>query len=205
MSNRLKSAGIIALCALPLTACATTSFVSSWKAPDVQSMQGEGSKVVAVVMHKNEAARRAAEDALAREITRRGGQGVALYSLAPGAQPDETAVKAALEAAEIDAIVVLRPVGSQQEVYSTPTMYSGPSYRGFYGGYYGYGWGGAWGPSEIRTNTIVHVETLVYSVKQNKLVWAGQTKTTNPQQVDAFVRELAGATAKELRKQGIIG
>jgi hypothetical protein len=204
MSNRLKFA-VIALCALPLTACATTSFVSSWKAPEAQPMKAEGSKVAAVVMHKNEAARRAAEDALAREITRRGGQGVPLYSLAPGEQPDEATVKAALDNAEVDVVVVLRPVGSEQQVYSTPTMYAGPSYRGFWGGYYGYGWGGAWSASEIRTNTIVHVETLVYSVKQNMLVWAGQTKTTNPQQVDAFVRELADATAKELKKLGIIG
>ena len=57
---------------------------------------------------------------------------------------------------------------------------------------------------EIRTNTIVSVETLVYSLKQNKLVWGGQSKTTNPSSVDKLVKTLATATAKELQKQGLI-
>jgi hypothetical protein len=51
----------------------------------------------------------------------------------------------------------------------------------------------------------VSVETLVYSLKQNKLVWAGQSQTTNPNNVDSFVREVATAAAQELRKHGLIG
>jgi hypothetical protein len=45
---------------------------------------------------------------------------------------------------------------------------------------------------------------MVYSLRQNKLVWAGQSRTTNPRDVDAFVRKLAAATAKELQKQGLL-
>ena len=52
-------------------------------------------------------------------------------------------------------------------------------YGGFYGGFYGYGWGAAYSPGYLRTDTIVHVETLVYDLNQNKLVWAGQSKTRN--------------------------
>jgi hypothetical protein len=82
-------------------------------------------------------------------------------------------------------------------------------YGGYYGGYYGHGWGATWGPptmsgGEIRTDTIVIVETLVYSLKQNKLVWGGQSRTTNPQDVDELVSELAAAVAEELEKQGLI-
>jgi hypothetical protein len=77
-------------------------------------------------------------------------------------------------------------------------------YGPYWGGYYGYGWGGAWGATEIRTNTIVSVETLVYSLKQNKLVWAGQSKTTNPSNVDSFIRELARTAAREMRKAKLL-
>jgi len=65
--------------------------------------------------------------------------------------------------------------------------------------------GRPWGGTEIRTDTIVSVETLVYSLRQNKLVWAGQSQTTNPGKVDGFVREIATAAAQEMRKQGLIG
>jgi hypothetical protein len=78
-------------------------------------------------------------------------------------------------------------------------------YRGYWGGYYGAGWGASYmSGGEIRTDTIVSVETLVYSLKQNKLVWAGQSRTTNPSNVEALVKKLAGATASELQKQGLI-
>ena len=81
----------------------------------------------------------------------------------------------------------------------------GPSYGPYWGGYYGYGWGGAWGGGvDVRTNTIVTVETLVYSLQQNKLIWAGQSNTTNPSKVDNFVRELATAARREMTKAGLL-
>jgi hypothetical protein len=190
-----------------LSACATTGFVSTWKAPDAQPLQLSGAKVAAVVMIGNEAARRAAEDALAREITAHGAQGVAMYTIQPEARPDnEQAVRAAVEGAGVAGAVVMRPVGKEKEVVATPVAYSGPMYGGYWGGYYGYGWGSpyAYGGTEIRTDTIVSIETLVYSLRQNKLVWAGQSKTTNPTGVDQLVKETSTAVALELQKQGLI-
>jgi hypothetical protein len=190
-----------------LSACATTGFVSTWKAPDAQPLQLSGAKVAAVVMIGNEAARRAAEDALAREITAHGAQGVAMYTIQPEARPDnEQAVRAAVEGAGVAGAVVMRPVGKEKEVVATPVAYSGPMYGGYWGGYHGYGWGSpyAYGGTEIRTDTIVSIETLVYSLRQNKLVWAGQSKTTNPTGVDQLVKETSTAVALELQKQGLI-
>jgi hypothetical protein len=99
--------------------------------------------VVALVMTQNASARRAAEDALARELTALCAQGVAAYTLLPDAQAkDEAAAKAALSASGAVGVVVMRPVAREQEVSSTPsTMYMGPRYRGFWGGGdYGDGW-----------------------------------------------------------------
>jgi hypothetical protein len=58
--------------------------------------------------------------------------------------------------------------------------------------------------STMSTNTIVSVETLVYSLKQNKLVWSGKSKTTNPPELIKFVKKLAADAAKELEKQGLL-
>jgi hypothetical protein len=204
--NRFSTCGTI-LAAVMMSACATTGFVSTWKAPDAAPLQVSGSKVAAVVMIRNEAARRAAEDALAREITAHGAQGVAMYTIAPEARPDnEQAVRAAVEGAGVAGAIVMRPVGKEKEVVSTPVAYGGPMYGGYWGGYYGYGWGSpyAYGATEIRTDTIVSIETLVYSLRQNKLVWAGQSKTTNPTGVDELVKETSAAVAMQLQKQGLI-
>jgi hypothetical protein len=204
--NRFSTCGTI-LASVMLSACATTSFVSTWKAPDAKALQLSGAKVAAVVMIQNEAARRAAEDALAREITAHGAQGVAMYTIQPEARPNnEQAVRAAVEGAGVAGAVVMRPVGKEKEVVATPVAYGGPMYGGYWGGYYGYGWGSpyAYGGTEIRTDTIVSIETLVYSLRQNKLVWAGQSRTTNPTGVDQLVKETSTAVALELQKQGLI-
>lgn len=187
------------------SACATTTFNSTWKAPDAKPVELSGQKVVAFVLTKNEASRRAAEDALAAAITKGGAQGVPSYSLvAANVAPDEAKARAQVEGAGATGVVVMRPVDSSKEVVATST-YMGPTYGPYWGGYYGYGWGGAWGGGvDVRTNTIVTVETLVYSLSQNKLIWAGQSNTTNPSKVDAFVRELATAAQREMTKAGLL-
>jgi hypothetical protein len=192
-----------------LNACATSDFVSSWKAPDATPLQVSGSKVAAIVMMKDQSSRRAAEDALVRELNMRGAMGVAMYQILPDSDPsDEPKVKAALEAQGFTGAVVMRPVSTDKEIVSTPVTYVGPTYGGFYGGYYPYGWGGAYGGAvvggDIRTNTIVTIETLVYSLRQNKLVWGGQSKATNPGAVDKLISDTAKKTARELQRQGLL-
>ena len=195
------------LAAVALTACASTSYNSSWRAPDAQPIGSlTGQTVVAMVAAKNSSTRRAAEDALAAQITLSGAKGVPGYTLVDDSMVgNEAAAKAAIEKSGAAGVVVMRPVGSDKEIVGTPSMYAGPRYGGYWGGYYGYGWGGAYGGgTDIRTNTIVTVETLVYSLKQNKLIWAGQSKTTNPSKVDAFVKELSKAATKEMKKAGLL-
>jgi hypothetical protein len=60
------------------------------------------------------------------------------------------------------------------------------------------------GTAEIRTYTVVSVETLVYSLRQNKLVWGGQSTTTNPSSVDRLVHDTATKVARELERQGLL-
>ena len=59
-------------------------------------------------------------------------------------------------------------------------------------------------PAPLREDTVVVVETLVFSVPLNQLVWAGVSETKNPKQLQTFVKDLVGAAAKEMEKQGFI-
>jgi hypothetical protein len=195
----------IAGAALLAAGCATTSFTSTWKAPDAQPLTFKaGDKVVGLVVSKNSAVRRAGEAALVGELNKRGLVGVPAYSLVSEMDAaDEGKAKLAIDTTGSVGVVVMRPVGTEQKISSTPSAgyYGGPHYGGFWGGgYYGYGWGAA---SEIRTDTYVSIETLVYDLRQNKLVWAGQSKTMNPSEVDKFVVEIAGAVSKELHEAGL--
>jgi hypothetical protein len=78
----------------------------------------------------------------------------------------------------------------------------GPTYGNLWS-YYGYGWSAVYIPGPAREDTVVIVETLVFSVPLNQLVWAGVSETKNPKQLQTFVKDLVGASAKEMEKQGL--
>ena len=204
---RSTKAGLVAVAALVAAACAATTFNSTWKAPGAGPLNFKGKKVAALIVSKEEGVRYGAEDALAREITAQGAVGLPAYGLIPKElTQDKEKAKAFLEKAGVAGVVVMRVVGKDQQLSSSPaTYYGGPYYATFWGGgYYGYGWGGVYDPGYLRTDTIVSVETLVYSLEQDKLVWAGRSETTNPSKVAPFIHELTAGAAREMKKQGLI-
>lgn len=160
-----------------------------------------------MVVSGNTAKRRGMEAALVNELNEHGLEGIAAYSVVPeSAAQDAAKAKPYIEKAGARYAVVIQVTGTSQEVSSTPTMGVGMhgGRRGFYGpgwGGYGWGWGGG---QEIRTDTLVGVETLLYDLKADKLVWAGQSETMNPSKAESFVRELIGAVGDELQKDGLV-
>ena len=204
---RTMKAGLVVLAAASALGCASTSFQSTWKAPEAGPLNFKGKKVAALVISKEEGVRYGAEDALAREITKHGAVGVPAYGAIPKElTQDKEKAKEFLAKAGVVGVVAMRVVGKDQEISSSPaTYYASPYYSTFWGGgYYGYGWSGIYDPGYVRTDTIVSVETLVYSLEQDKLVWAGRSETTNPSKVGPFIQELTAKAASEMKKQGLI-
>ena len=47
------------------------------------------------------------------------------------------------------------------------------------------------------------VETTIYSLPRNQLMWAAVTETRNPRDLRAFVDELVKESVEEMQKQGL--
>src|SRR5271170_7796784 len=201
----LRQKLVLGTVVLVLSACVpTTTFTSTWKAPDAQAVSPVGKTVAALFVTRDEGKRRAAEDILAADLTARGAHGIASYTLVPNAQRgDVEAVKAKLKQAGIQGVVVMREVGKEQQITYTPG-YVAPVYYGGFGPYWGYGWGTVYDPGYLRTDTYVSVETLIYSLSQDKLLWAGTSRTSNPSNLDRLVQEVADAAAKQMTNQGFL-
>jgi hypothetical protein len=200
--NRIRRAALAVACALALGACATaTKSNVSWENPEAKPLSVKpGAKVLALVLIANDGMRRMSEDSLAGEISARGLQGVPAYTVLPTDLPkDKDQAKAAVVKAGAVGAVVMRvlakeSVGSAQlskTVTYTATWDSAS------------GWSTPYNPSDMRSDTVVVVETLVYDLGQDKLVWAGQTQSTSPKKVDGLIREIAATTAAQLRQQGV--
>jgi hypothetical protein len=100
----------------------------------------------------------------------------------------------------MDGAVIMRVVDRRQEVNWIP---GGPVYGSMWG-YWDYGWGLAAAPGYMQTDTIVSVETLVYTLKDDKLVWAGMSDTIDPSTLNSVVGEIAKAASKEMKRAGIL-
>lgn len=219
----------IALLALGLSGCVTTTFNSTWQAPDAKPLTfREGDKVVALMFTDSGALRRSGEDSLAAELDKRGLEGIAGYILIEDRYlKSEEKAKAFIEQAGAVGVVAIRPIGREEKVTTTPGAPYAPYHGGFWGvpyargfdgnaasdeynpnggrnlGYYNYAAAGAYTPSTTRIDTYVTVETLVFDLRQNKLIWAGQTRTENPDSMKGFIKELAKLVSGDLRARGL--
>lgn len=202
----MKTLLVLSLALVALTACATsTTFESTWKAPDAGVLRPEGRRIAAVFVSSDESSRREAEDTLVKRLNDAGAQGVASYTLIPGGEVRNIdSVKERLASAGIDGAVMMRVIGTKERVSYRPEPAFAPYYRHFWG-YWGYGWGAAYEPTRVDTDEVVSVETLVYSLRRDELLWAGTSRTVNPSKVRDFVNELADAAAKQMKKDGLLG
>jgi hypothetical protein len=206
LRRTLTTALLAAAAAVTLTACSTTSsFHSTWQNPAAETLDLRGRKVAALVLHENEALRCAAEDALAREITVHGAVGVPAYTLLPReAVHDKDKAKLLLEQAQVEGVVAMRAVAWNKALLpNLGTSWGSPQCGSFWGPEF-WSWSGDYDGS-LRPDTVLIVETLVYSLSQNKLVWASQSQTTNPLKVGPVIHELSRRIGAEMEKQGLLG
>jgi hypothetical protein len=201
--QRASLIGISTLLGTALLLAADPKFTSTWKWAEAGTVSLAGKKVAALVITQDDSLRVSGEEALVRELTARGLQMVATYRIVP--RPElETADKAKVwyEKAGVEGVVAMRPVSKENVRTYTPSVWMSPSYGNLWG-YYGYGFAAVYSPGSARDDTFVVVETLVFSVPRNQLLWAGVSETKNPKNLQQFVKDLVGATAKEMEKQGL--
>jgi hypothetical protein len=185
------------------TVMASTKFQSVWKSPDAASVSFAGQKVAALIIDKDESLRIAGEEALARELTARGMQGVASYRMVPKEELQHAdKARGWFERAGVQGVVVLKVVSDQKRKTYTPGIWSSGYYPSLWG-YYGYGWGAVYDPGYISIDRVVSLETLIYSVPKNTLLWAGVSETDNPKEAAKVIAEVVKQAVKEMHDQGL--
>lgn len=204
MFEKTLMAAVAALIIASTPLAAKTTFRSVWKSPDAASVSLAGQKVAALVIDKDDSLRVAGEEALVRELNARGMQGVASYRMVPKEEL-QSADKARVwfEKAGVRGVVAFRVVNDQRRKTYVPSTWTNPYYSSLWG-YYGYGWGAVYDPGYVRDERIISLETLIFSVPNNSLVWAGLSETENPKDGQKVVAEVVKEAVNEMRKQGLL-
>lgn len=203
MTSHLTRFAAISTLALGVTlAAANNEFISTWKAPGAGQMNFAGRKVGAVLIIDDDNLRVSAEEALAREISARGPTGVPAYRIIPKEELRKETAKAWFDRAGVEGLVIMRLVQTDKEkVYSSAIWVSG--YYGNAWDYWGYGWANVYPVGKAREQRTFTVETLLYDLSKGTPIWAGVTRTTDPKDVQAYMKLLAVDIVKQLEKEGL--
>ena len=182
---------------------AAPDFKSVWKSPEAAKVSFAGKKVAALVITEDDSLRVAGEESLVTELTGRGIQAVATYRMAPKeVLRSAESARGWFEKANVEGVVALRPVSSEKRISYNDSLWLSPSYNTFWG-YYGYSYSSVVVIGGVDRDTVVTVESLIFSVPLNKLLWAGVSETRNPKTLQKFVEDLVKESVKQLQKQGL--
>lgn len=97
----------------------------------------------------------------------------------------------------------MRVVSMERDVTYRPGQWSNVYYQSMWG-YYNYGWAAVYVPGGRSEQSSVTVETLIFDVPTNKLLWAGVSETTNPKGTQRVVAELVAQVGEQLRQAGLV-
>jgi len=196
-----------AIVVLLLVFCAgcgpTTLIRDSWRDPALNPAGLKFKKVLMIGIMKDETSRRAAEDRLVQLIQRGAVQAIPSYSILTDAElKDAEQARAKIAEQGFDGAIVMRLARTEQQVTWSHGI-AGDPYAHFWG-YYRWGWGMAFDPGYLVTEASVHVETMVYSVSDDKLVWASLSESFYPTDTVSLVTDVARAVHKKLKDQGLV-
>jgi len=194
---------IFAIVALSiLVSCTSTKIVSSWKDPGTTISGDQIDKILFIALVKDESFRRVVEDKL---VALSHGKGLASYSMVTGnnlSKTDQASITQRLKADGVDLIVIMRLVDVKEETRYVPGS-SMPGYGGYWGGY-GYAAPMYYTPGYYTTDKKYLVETNVYSVEQDKLVWSGTTSSMNPSKIETTTAEIVDAVIEKMKEEGFL-
>lgn len=199
-------AAVMTLVLVAPLAGAKPKFLSTWKAPGATNVSYAGKKLAAFIVSNDMALRQSAEEALAREITAKGAQGIAAYRLIPEPETRNPArAKEFVERAGVSGVVILRLVDLEKEKQPAQVIYQSAAwYDTLWAGYYPYMWGATFDITPARTDVRLVVEMVIFDVATNKLLWGGTSETTNPKDAQAYIKGLTDGAVEQMQKDGLI-
>ncbi len=202
MHRTLPAAFVVSVVAVALLS-ADVTFTSAWRSSEAGTVSFAGKKVAALIISADDSLRVPGEEALARELAARGMTSVATYRIAPKEEL-QSAERARpwFEKANVEGVVALRPVRKDSRAAYNAGMWMNPYYSSFWG-YYGYGWGNTYVFGAADRDTVVVVETTIYSMPRDLLLWAAVTETRNPGELQRVIADLVKGSVKEMQKQGL--
>jgi hypothetical protein len=189
---------------IAISSCTSTKITSSWREPNKEVAVSMLNKVLVVALFKDETSRHKAEDQMAGYLN---GKGIVSYNYLKESfdKKNEDALREKIKKDGFDGAVTMRLVDVDKEKIYTPANTSlYPSYYRNFSGYYYRSYSYFSDPGYYSTTKTYTIETNVYSIKEDKIIWSALTKTSDPDGVQKMTEEVAEIVYKRMVKEGFI-
>jgi hypothetical protein len=182
---------------LLLSGCATFSVTNEWKDPAWAGPPASNILVIGVA--RSDTMRRLFEDTFARDLSAAGVRAEASYAAIPSGHDGSAKLGDVVRSTGSDAVLVTRIQRVEDRINVTPGG-PGPGYGGFYGWY-----GGAWDTTpEVTQTTVVTLETSLWDVRSQKLVWTVTTQGLASNDIPKATNELSKTLIPKMKADGVI-
>ena len=188
----------------------TQKITSSWAAPEATA-KGPYNKVFVVVLSPNSNANYNIEAQMANTLIARGFKVLRSTDIFPpkfSITQDLTReqLTEAITKRGCDAVLMLALLDSKKvESYNPGTVYAPVNY-GYYGSYYGYYnyyYPVVYSPGYYSVDKTYYLETNLYDLAADKLLWSVQSEARNPKDIDSWFKGYSNMLISHLKSKGL--
>ena len=193
----------IALTVAMFMACAGSGTELTEKRMDRTYAGKPVSDILVIVIADEEKTRRHFEQKFVARLKDVGVEAVASQEAIP--MPSNLKVKkeTILKAVELygnDAVMITHLAGLEDKEIRTRIDPQDQGYYGYYGLVHSY----VYDPAYSTTQTTVRLETNMYDVKTEKLIWSGQTRTWNKNSESEIINDVINVVVADLQKSKLL-
>lgn len=197
----LKAVTYICCCVLLVVSCAGTELTRTTVDPAFKGKSVSNILVIAVTNQKD--TRRLFEKKFVAQLKAAGIRAVSSMEAIPmpsDLKIEKQTILAAVDQFKNDAVIVTHMVGKEEKDIYTRSSYDGLGFYNNYGRIYNY----AHDPGYASSKTNVRLETNLYDVKTEKLIWSGQSKSWDIDARNQVIDEVIQVVIRDLQKNKII-
>lgn len=209
--NNMKRIGIY-LGVLCLVACAaSTEITGVWRNPEVANKSYNNICIAAIT--ENATNKQVVEQEMSNSLKMKGVKSTRISDILPykftGNQNEKDIILEKTRENKNDGILTFALVKQKEETRYVPgsagyAPASAYGYYGSFGGYYGYYGARMYDPGYYTQDEVYFIETNLYDVATEKLVWSVQSKTYNPSGINQFAQDFTRTITNQLVKSKVI-
>jgi hypothetical protein len=185
---------------ISVAGCTTTEITSEWRDQDYAG--GKIDNILVIGVSNQVSVRHMVESNMVAELEKLNVSATPSYTIMDvGTEIDHATVKAAIADKNFDAVLVTHLVGvEQKQQYVPPTPAINPGYYG----YYSMAYGRVYEPGYYEQYEVVKLETLLYDVDSDKLVWSMGSDTIESGSNEKLIESNVKAVIESLGKQNLL-